>query len=105
MLKELPQFPLYDTSKTDAKVLYTYEEPQPFTIYNEGNGIWRVEGEKVERLFRNTDFKDDDSIMRFSRAMSRMKLDDALREKGCRNGDRVFIQDYSFEFMDEEDEY
>ena len=105
MLKELPQFPLYDTSKTDAKVLYTYEEPQPFTIYNEGNGIWRVEGEKVERLFRNTDFKDDDSIMRFSRAMSRMKLDDALREKGCGNGDRVFIQDYSFEFMDEEDEY
>ena len=105
MLKELPQFPLYDSSKTDTKVVYTYKEPEPFRIFNEGNGIWRVEGEKVERLFQSTNFKDEDSIMRFSRAMSRMKLDDALREKGCQNGDRVFIQDYSFEFMDEEDEY
>jgi len=33
-----------------------------------------------------------------------MKLDEALREKGCHNGDQVFIEDYSFDFMDEEDE-
>ena len=102
MLKELPQFPLYDTHKTETKVVYTYEEPKQFEIYNEGNGIWRVEGDKVKRLFQNTNFKDDDSILRFSRALSKMKLDEALREKGCRDGDQVFIEDYSFEFMDDE---
>ena len=105
LLKQIPQFPLYDPDKANKKVVYTYEEEVPFTIYNEGNGIWRVEGDKITRLFRNTDFKNDDSIMRFSRALSRMKLDDALREKGCQNGDRVFIEDYSFDFVDEEDEY
>lgn len=103
LLKELPQFPLYDTSKTDTKVVYTYEEPKQFEIYNEGNGIWRVEGEKIQRLFHNTNLKDEDSVMRFSRALSKMKLDDALREKGCKNGDQVFIEDYSFEFMDEDE--
>lgn len=102
LLKELPQFPLYDTSKTDAKVIYTYEEPKQFEIFNEGNGIWRVEGEKIERLFHNTNLNDEDSAMRFSRALSKMKLDEALREKGCKNGDQVFIEDYSFEFMDED---
>lgn len=102
MLKELPQFPLYDTHKTETKVVYTYEEPKQFEIFNEGNGIWRVEGDKVKRLFQNTNFKDDDSILRFSRALSKMNLDEALREKGCRNGDQVFIEDYSFEFMDDE---
>ena len=102
MLKELPQFPLYDPNKTDKKVVYTYEEEKPFEIFNEGNGIWRVEGERIQRLFLNTNFKDDDSVLRFSRALSRMKLDDALREKGCRNGDQVFIEDYSFEFSDED---
>ncbi|MBQ1306542.1 MAG: Obg family GTPase CgtA, partial [Erysipelotrichaceae bacterium] len=61
-----------------------------------------VEGERIQRLFLNTNFKDDDSVLRFSMALSRMKLDDALREKGCRNGDQVFIEDYSFEFNDEE---
>ena len=104
MLKQLPQFPLYDPGKAEKKIVYTYEEPEPFEIFNEGNGIWRVQGDKVERLFRNTNFKDEDSILRFSRALSKMKLDDALREKGCRNGDQVFIQDYSFDFMDDEED-
>ena len=103
MLKELPQFPLYDPNKADKKVIYKYEEPEQFKIFNEGNGVWRVEGEKIERLFRNTNFKDDDSILRFSRALSKMKLDDALRQRGCKNGDQVFIQDYSFDFMDEDE--
>ena len=102
MLKVLPQFPLYDPNKTDKKAVYTYEEPVLFTIHNEGNGDWRVEGEKIERLFNNTNFKDDDSVMKFSRALSKMKLDEALREKGCKNGDFVYIKDYSFEFMDED---
>ena len=103
MLKELPQFPLYDPNKAEQKVVYTYEEPKRFEIFNEGNGIWRVQGDKVERLFRNTNFKDDDSILRFSRALSKMKLDEALREKGCKNGDQVFIEDYSFDFVDDEE--
>ena len=101
-LKELPQFPLYDSAKTDTKVVYKYEEPVPFTIHNEGNGVWRVEGEKVTRLFINTDFNNEESVLQFSRALSRMKLDDALRAKGCQNGDQVFIQDYSFDFVDDE---
>lgn len=103
MLKDLPPFPLYDPNKTDKKVVYTYEEPKEFEIHNEGNGVWRVEGDKVRRLFLNTNFKDDDSIMRFSRALSKMKLDDALREAGCHDGDQVFIEDYSFDFVDDED--
>ena len=102
MLKVLPQFPLYDPNKTNKKTVYTYEEPVLFTIHNEGNGDWRVEGEKIERLFNNTNFKDDDSVMKFSRTLSKMKLDEALREKGCKNGDFVYIKDYSFEFMDED---
>ena len=101
MLKELPQFPLYDPKKADQKVVYKYEEPKEFEIFNEGNGVWRLEGEKIERLFLNTNFSDDDSVLRFSRALSRMKVDAALRERGCKNGDQVFIRDYSFDFMDE----
>ena len=105
LLKTLPQFPLYNPNKTSDKVVYKYEEPVEFTIHNEGNGDWRVEGEKVERLFYNTNFKDDDSVLKFSRALSKMKLDEQLRKAGCKNGDYVYIKDYSFEFIDDEDEY
>ena len=41
--------------------------------------------------------------MRFSRTLSKMKIDDALREKGCKDGDRVYIKDYGFEFIDSDD--
>lgn len=105
LLKELPQFPLYDTSKASEKIVYTYEEPKEFEIFNEGNGVWRVEGEKIERMFNNTNFENDDAVLRFSRFLSKIKLDEALREKGCKNGDQVFIKDYSFDFVDDEDEY
>ena len=103
LLKDTPQFPLYDPRKAEQKVVYKYEEPRPFEIFNEGNGVWWVEGDRINRLFASIDFSNEDSVLRFSRALSNMKLDDALRERGCRNGDQVFIQDYSFDFMDEED--
>lgn len=101
LLEDLPQFPIYDPNKVNKRVVYKYEEPQDFVIYNEGNGDWRVEGEKIVRLFMNTNFDDEDSVLKFSRALSKMKLDEALREKGCKDGDLVFIKDYSFEFKDD----
>ena len=104
MLKELPVFPLYDTNRSKEKVVYTYERPKEFEVFNEGNGIFRIEGEKIMRLFERTDLRDEDDTLRFSRALTKMNVDEALREKGCRNGDRVFIRDYSFEFIDDEED-
>ena len=101
--KTIPVFPLYENTKENEKVVYTFEKPEEFKVFNEGNGVFRVEGDKIERLFANTNFKDEDSVMRFSRTLSKMKIDDALREKGCKDGDRVYIRDYGFEFIDEND--
>ena len=76
-------------------------QPVEFIIHNEGNGDWRVEGDKVERLFYNTNFDDEDAVLRFGHALSKMHLDEELRKAGCQNGDFVYIKDYSFEFKDE----
>lgn len=104
MLKELPLFPLYEVGKEEEKVIYTYEKQAEFTVHNEGNHMWRIEGDKVERLFNNTNFSDDDSVMRFSRALSKMKIDEELRRRGCKDGDRVYIKDYGFDFIDDPEE-
>ena len=103
-LKELPQFALYDVKKSEEKVVYTFTPDEEFKVYNEGNGIFRIESDKIERLFARTNLKDEESALRFSRALSKMKVDEALREKGCKNGDQVFIKDYSFEFIDDEED-
>lgn len=105
MLKEIPLFPLYDITKEDEVAHYTFEKKADFEVFNEGNGMWRVEGEKIDRLFAQTNFHDDDSVLRFSISLSKMKVDEALREKGCKNGDRVYIKDYGFDFVDDENEF
>ena len=101
ILKETPYIPLYDEEKRNQKVIYTYEKPVDFIVKNEGNGVFRIEGEKIERLFNQVNFDDEESVIRFSRSLSNMKVDDALREKGCKDGDRVYIKNYGFDFVDE----
>ena len=93
-----------EEKKAEEKVVYTFTPEEEFKVFNEGNGIFRIEGEKIERLFERTNLKDTDSALRFARAMSKMKGDEAVREKGCKNGDQVFINDTSFEFVDGDDE-
>ena len=101
ILIETPYIPLYDEEKRNQKVIYTYEKVQDFIIKNEGNGVFRIEGEKIERLFNQVNFDDEESVIRFSRSLSNMKVDDALREKGCKHGDRVYIKNYGFDFVDD----
>ena len=105
LLDELPLFPLFDESKASEVKKYIYEKESDFEIFNEGGGLWRIEGKKIEQLFNQTNFSDDDSVLRFSRALNKMGIDNALKSKGCKDGDRVYINDYGFDFIDDEDEF
>jgi len=105
LLKDLPLFPLYDLSKENEKKVYTYEKPVEFIVTKENDGLYRVEGDKIKKLFNQTNFHDDESLLRFSHALTRMKVDEELRRQGCKDGDRVFVYDYGFDFVDDEEEY
>ncbi|MBR2809635.1 MAG: Obg family GTPase CgtA, partial [Erysipelotrichaceae bacterium] len=102
LLDKTPKFPLHDMDKQDEFKIYTYEKPKNFEVINEGNGIYHIEGEMVEKLITNLDFNNEEALLRFSRTMRNMGIDDALREKGCKNGDRVYIGNFGFDFIDEE---
>ena len=102
LLNETPYFPIYDNEKSSQRVVYEYKEEYPFKVFNEGNGVYRVEGEKLSRLLSQVDFDDEDSIIRFSNQLRKLKVDEALREKGCKDGDRVYIEDFGFDFIEEE---
>ena len=103
LLAVTPAFPIYDEDKSAEEVVYKFEpKKNEFTIFNEGNGVYRVEGEKVFRLLNNVNFDNEDSVIYFGRALRNMKVDEALREKGCKDGDYVYIKDFGFEFVDED---
>lgn len=75
-------------------------EPEPFTIKNLGNGKWSLEGDRVTKLFRRTNFENPEEVMRFAVSLKKMGVNDAFLEKGAQVNDEVYIEDYVFEITE-----
>ncbi|WP_370223413.1 GTPase ObgE [Cytobacillus sp.] len=103
-LEETPEFPLSHEEEEDTgvhRVLYKHEAEQTeFVITRDPAGVFVVSGDAIEKLFKMTDFSRDESVRRFARQLRGMGVDDALREKGAKDGDTVKLLDYEFEFID-----
>lgn len=99
-LQSIPkQTPILE--ETDEKVVYRYhEEKEPFEITRDPDGAYVLKGEKVEKLFKMTDFSRDEAVQRFARQLRGMGVDQALREKGAKDGDTVRLLDFEFEFIE-----
>lgn len=102
LLEVTPQFPIYNEDEQESEgVLYKFEaEELPFQVKNLGNGHWEVVGEAIERSFSMSKLENEEDIMRFARKMRMMRVDQALRDAGCEDGDTVVICNVEFSFDD-----
>lgn len=94
MLKLIPK---PEPVVTDTRVIHRYDDEVPFEI-NIVNGIYEVTGKRIENLVKMANLDQDESLQRFQRTIERMGLEDALREKGIKNGDTVRICELEFEY-------
>ncbi len=102
-LETVGEFPLHEPvedAETVNRVVYKYEEETPFTIMRDSDGSFVLSGDRIERLFKMTDFSRDESVRRFARQLRSLGVDDALRDRGAEDGDTVRLLDYEFEFID-----
>lgn len=82
-------------------IVYKHQpEEVPFIITRDDDGAYVLSGAKIEKLFKMTDLTRDESIQRFSRQMRSMGIDEALRERGAKDGDVVRLMNYEFEFIE-----
>ncbi len=102
ILEDTPEFPLEHEEEAGInRVLYKHEaDPDAFVITREPDGSFVITGNKLEKLFKMTDFSRDESVRRFSRQLRGMGVDDALRQKGAKSGDIVKLLDFEFEFIE-----
>ncbi|GGJ67370.1 GTP-binding protein [Anoxybacillus voinovskiensis] len=102
LLETTPEFPLHETEEPAVqRVVYKLEkEEAPFTIMRDSDGTFILAGEKIEKLFKMTDFSREESVRRFARQLRSLGVDEALRERGAKDGDVVKLLDYEFEFVD-----
>ncbi|MEH7112075.1 GTPase ObgE [Neobacillus niacini] len=102
-IEQTPEFPLeHEEEETGInRVLYKHEaDPEAFYITRDPDGAFVVSGEKIEKLFKMTNFQTDESIRRFSRQLRGLGVDEALRKKGAKDGDTVKLLEFEFEFVE-----
>ena len=93
LLAKTDEFLLYtDDDMVDEEVYYGFDPDEPpFEISRDDDAAWVLSGEKLEKLFVMTNMERDESIMKFARQLRGMGVDEALRERGAKDGDIVRI--------------
>lgn len=102
-IEETPEFPLEHMEEETGvhRVLYKHEaDAEAFKITRDSDGSFVVSGQKVEKLFKMTDFLREESVRRFARQLRGLGVDDALRAKGAKDGDIVKLLEFEFEFIE-----
>ncbi len=78
-----------------AETEYRYEPP--FRIQAEDEGF-SVEGRKVVRAVRMTDFENEQAVSHLNRTLKKMGLYKALERLGAQDGQSIFIADVELEY-------
>lgn len=104
MLDQLPSIaPVEEVPDSEERKIYTYEDKKTndFTIRRE-NEAFVIESEAIERMIKRTQFTSHDAVMRFARSLRKMGIDQALRERGAKDGQIIRIGELEFEFVEYE---
>lgn len=64
------------------------------------NGIYTVEADWLLQVMRGINFDDYESLNYFQKVLVNSGVIEALRQKGCQDGDTVSIYDLEFDFME-----
>lgn len=98
LIDKTEETPLFEEDQFEGHVLYKFKKEEPYTITREDNGTWVLSGAELEKLFRMTKFTTDEGILRFTRRLRKMGVDEKLEELGAQEGDLVRILDFEFEY-------
>ncbi len=97
ILKTLPK---EEVVEIEDRVIYTLEdEEEEFTVTVNGNEFI-VEGPAVERLMGRVNIGDNESYSYMEKMIKKIGIEDALKEKGVKEGDTVKILEWEFEWYE-----
>ena len=98
MLSQLPPITRYEAEPAPILSEEDFDD-HSVTIRND-NGIFTVEADWLLQVMRGINFDDYESLNYFQKVLTNSGVIDALREKGCEDGDTVSIYDVEFDFTE-----
>ena len=101
LLEKTPPFPIMEEETMDTGVTYTFEEKKKdFTIEHLQEGLWKVDGPRLERIFDIKKLNTEEDFYLFANRLRYLGIYNALREAGCQDGDTVQLCGFEFEFIE-----
>lgn len=97
VLKTLPK---EDLIEVEEKKVYTLKENEKEFNIDVIDGEFIVTGPAIERLMGRINIGDNESMAYFERNLNDLGINDALREKGVKEGDTVKFLEWEFEWFD-----
>ncbi|NLM22391.1 MAG: GTPase ObgE [Peptococcaceae bacterium] len=100
IIQILPQVPEIEFSADpDQHRLVQAKSDERFYISRE-NGIYIIKGREVEKHAAMAYLDTHDGLMRFQNILKAMGVEDALKEEGIKEGDKVLIGDLEMEWIE-----
>ncbi|MBF6611781.1 MAG: GTPase ObgE [Chloroflexi bacterium] len=102
-LRELPR-PEWEEEEGEEVVVRPHHvaaESNRYEVAQEGKGMFRVTGPRIERLVTMTDMSNPFALERLQKEMEKLGVTHALREAGIEPGDTVTIAHTELEWSDE----
>ncbi len=98
MLSKLPPIARYEAEPAPVVSVEDFDD-HSVTIKNV-NGIYTVEADWLLQVMKGINFDDYESLNYFQKVLINGGVIEALRQKGCTDGDTVSIYDVEFDFME-----
>ena len=100
LLDKTPMFPLFDKDEEvlENKVYELPEEEKEFEIKHPTSNTWVITGDKIIKFYKMTNISTDDGMMKLLTKLRKLKIDDKLEEMGAKDGDIVYLDDFTFEY-------
>ena len=102
MIQTAPDDVMEFTPEVTLEEYASREEELPYTVEksSEEDGVYLVEGPRIERMLGYTNLEDDKGFKFFQDFMNKTGINDELRALGIQEGDEVRLYGWSFEWLD-----
>ncbi len=97
IIKTLPKEEIVDI---EDRIVYTLEDEEDQFTIDIVDGEFIVEGPAVERLMGRVNIGDNESYHYMEKMLKKLGIEEALREKGVKEGDTVKLLEWVFEWYE-----
>lgn len=105
MIQKTPEFAPYSVPDEEIGGLKVYDAhldapKDPFEIVHPSDHLFIITGEEVTKKYALINLSTDAGVAQLISYLGRIGIDEALKEKGAKDGDTVRIQDFEFDYYE-----